>query len=412
MSNYLTYKTGTGAIVQEIYWIDPSCIFQKFYKDTFALWLDSADHNKKGGQFSFIALDPFNQLTLAAEDNHPFEKLHAELDQWQESWDGLDTNMPPFRGGAAGFFSYDLGQNLETLPPLKPSINKNLPHLKIGIYDIVLAFDHKQKRTFLFSTGFPEKTLKKRTERASQRIAEMKEHLKDIPPVPTPTTVKLKHGLNFLDAQDYIKKVEKVIKNIQNGDVFQANIAHSISAELYKENTEFNFYLKLRDIAKSPFSAFCQFGDFTIASASPERFLSCQDGKVSTEPIKGTIQKGQSTKEDKENIKHLIESTKDIAENVMIVDLLRNDLAKSCLIETIKVPHLCQIKSFDTIHHLISTVLGNLKPKKTPLNLLKDCFPGGSITGAPKIKAMKIISELETTCRGAYCGCIVSKLLI
>jgi para-aminobenzoate synthetase component I len=204
----------------------------------------------------------------------------------------------------------------------------------------------------------------------------------------------------------YEAAVQRVIDYILAGDIFQANLAQRFSAELPEDLSPLDLYRRLRERNPVPFAAYLDFRDVVVASASPERFLKLQDGLVETRPIKGTRPRGLTPAEDGASARELLASEKDRAENVMIVDLLRNDLSRVCLDRTVLTPEICALESFATVHHLVSTVTGELKPDMGPVDLLRATFPGGSITGAPKIRAMEIIAELEPTRRGPYCGAI------
>jgi para-aminobenzoate synthetase component 1 len=199
--------------------------------------------------------------------------------------------------------------------------------------------------------------------------------------------------------------VERVRQYILAGDVFQANLSQRFEGTCTLE--PFDFYRRLRDVNPAPFAAYLQCEQFAVASASPERFLQVTpEGAVETRPIKGTRPRGPTPDEDEAQIAELLASEKDRAENVMIVDLLRNDLSKVCRPGTVHVPALCALESHPTVHHLVSTVTGLLEPGRTGVELLRAAFPGGSVTGAPKVRAMEIIAELEPVARGVYCGAI------
>lgn len=198
--------------------------------------------------------------------------------------------------------------------------------------------------------------------------------------------------------------MQKVRDYILAGDIFQANISQRFS--LPKNISSFDLYSQLRKVNPAPFSAYLNFNEIVIASASPERFLKLENNHVETRPIKGTRRRGKNPQEDKELAKELLQSKKDHAENTMIVDLMRNDLSRVCENHSIQVPQHCGLESYATVHHLVSVVQGKLKPDTTAIDLLKATFPGGSVTGAPKIRAMEIIAEIEPTQRGPYCGAI------
>jgi para-aminobenzoate synthetase component 1 len=204
----------------------------------------------------------------------------------------------------------------------------------------------------------------------------------------------------------YEAAVARVVEYILAGDIFQANLSQRFLAELPPGLDAFGLYLRLRQRNPAPFAAYLDAGGVQIASASPERFLELRGRQVETRPIKGTRPRGATPEEDRRLGEELLGSEKDRAENVMIVDLLRNDLSRVCRDHTVLTPEICVLESFATVHHLVSTVTGELRPGLDAVDLLRATFPGGSITGAPKIRAMEIIAELEPTARGPYCGAI------
>ena len=209
---------------------------------------------------------------------------------------------------------------------------------------------------------------------------------------------------NFSRA-DYEAAVRRVVEYIHAGDCFQVNLSQRLLAPLREHPLE--LYGRLRELNPAPFAAYFDLGDFQILSASPERFLRVHpDGEVETRPIKGTRPRGKTPAEDAALVRDLANSPKDRAENVMIVDLLRNDIGKVCEYGSVRVPRVCEVETFRFVHHLVSEVRGKLKPGLGSLDLLAAAFPGGSVTGAPKVRAMEIIAELEPTARGPYCGCL------
>jgi len=205
--------------------------------------------------------------------------------------------------------------------------------------------------------------------------------------------------------EGYLDAVARVIEYVYAGDIFQANLSQRLEAPLV--GTPLDLYRRLRRRNPAPFCAYLEFGDLVVASSSPERFLRAQPGGlVETRPIKGTRPRGVSPEHDAALAQALAESDKDRAENVMIVDLLRNDLSRVCRAGTVRVPELFAVEHYATVHHLVSTVVGELAPEHHPTDLVRAAFPGGSITGAPKVRAMQIIAELEPTQRAVYCGSV------
>jgi para-aminobenzoate synthetase component 1 len=397
-------------LIKEILYQDPCTVFAHFSKRDGVAFLDSAQLREHCGRYSFIAMDPFAVLTSKNEHitlNHktikgnPFQVLKDQLAEFPCV---SHPNLPPFQGGAAGFFSYDLYHHLEKIPA--PALDDmQYPDMVMGFYDLVIAFDHVMQQAWIFSNGFPEIDETPRRLRAEFRLAWLLKELE---------TVKSFHaapGKTCLIKSDFTKDqyqaaVQKVIDYILEGDIFEANISQRFKATLSDDFSSFDLYSQLRIANPAPFAAYLKFDDVVIASASPERFLKLTEHHVETRPIKGTRSRGKSDEEDKNFADELLHSAKDHAENVMIVDLLRNDLSKVCENFSVKVPQLCGLESYATVHHLVSVVNGTLKKQYTAIDLLTACFPGGSITGAPKIRAMEIIAEIEPTSRGPYCGCI------
>ncbi len=393
-------------LVEEIPYSDPLALFAALPKQG-AIFLDSARIDSQG-RYSFIGVDPFQMMTCKQGvitlgdktfEGDPFEVLQA---QWQQYTQPRIENLPPFQGGVAGMLGYELGGYLEKIPQ-SPIDDLALPELILGFYDVVIAWDHEQKRAWVFSSGYPEQALKQRTQRAQQRLTWVLGFLAQPLKTLAPFAITDEAISSTFNKQSYEVAVERVIEYIRAGDIFEANISQRFTAD--KPSVEpFDIYRKLRLNNPAPFAAFLQYNDWVVASASPERFLKLSGKQVQARPIKGTRPRHHDPMIDEANGKELIASEKDWAENVMIVDLMRNDISRVCLPHTIKVPQLCGLESFATVHHLVSVVEGQLQENKTAIDLLKATFPGGSITGAPKIRAMEIIAEIEPTVRGAYCG--------
>lgn len=304
--------------------------------------------------------------------------------------------------------------HLERLP--RPRFDEfQVPELAVGFYDWVIGFDHLAGRAWLVSTGFPEKDPCRRERRARQRAEEVKRRLELPAPIPTwraprltplsaPHHPVLQHGNVFSNfgRKRYLQAVSQAIEYIHAGDCFQVNLAQRLLTPATRSPLE--LYGRLRERNPSPFAGYFDLGEFVIASASPERFLRLEQGEVETRPIKGTRPRGSSPAEDNAIALQLQASAKDRAENVMIVDLLRNDLGKVCRFGSVRVDALCRLETYPFVHHLVSQVRGQLREGLGPVDLLRASFPGGSVTGAPKIRAMEIIAELEQTARGPYCG--------
>jgi para-aminobenzoate synthetase component 1 len=386
------------------------------------LFLDSAMTHRAFGRYSFIASDPFKTLRLGAErdaDPHgrdPFIEIEALLDHYRTP---AVPDLPPFQGGVGGVFGYGLGRFFERLPAARRDVG-GLPDLRVAVFDWVLAVDHVEKRAWVISQGFPETEPSKREQRARQRLERVLTTL-DLPEPPAMVSagstpeLRWPHQSHALDGcpdvssnferEAYLEAVRKAVRYIHAGDVFQVNLSQQLVCPAWISALE--LYGRLRERNPSPFSAWYEptDEDFVIASASPERFLRAStSGEVETRPIKGTRPRKAHPLEDGYVRESLYESGKDRSENVMIVDLLRNDLSRVCRPGSVKVSDLYRLESYPTVHHLVSVVEGRLRDRLGPVDLLRASFPGGSITGAPKIRAMEIINELEPDARGAYCG--------
>jgi len=394
--------------------------FELFYQRPFSFFLDSGMDHQRLGRYSFIGSDPFlilksrgNHIILLSpkesesKRNNPFDILDELLNTYT-----LDSypSPTPFNSGVVGYFSYDLCHFIEHLPSTAID-DLQLPECYLGFYDLVLAFDHLEGKTYITSCGFPELEEEKRLKRASERLQEARNRLL-LPPSsliinPTARRSNITAGItlksNFTH-QEYLKAVEAAREYIAAGDIFQVNLSQRFEAD--SPFSPYQLYQHLRNINPAPFAAYLNFDEVTVLSASPERFLKVQGDLVETRPMKGTRSRGSSAAEDEALARELQNSLKDKAENVMIVDLERNDLGRVCRFGTVKVRELWTLEKYATVFQLTSTVEGRLRQDKDRIDLLKACFPGGSITGAPKVRAMEIIDQLEPTRRGIYTGSI------
>lgn len=391
----------SNAVIHSLsYFEDSATLFAQFAGEKWAVFLDSGHPRSKQGRFDIISANPIctlvtqgnvttitNENEVIVSNENPFDLLKSELTHYGKHCDFNALNLP-FVGGALGYFSYDLARRLEKLPELAQD-SENIPEMAVGIYDWAIIVDHTQKQSVLLC--FDEK---------KQR--EILEFLNS-PQTENEKPFSLNSEINADFSQEtYQQAFEKIKHYLKEGDCYQVNLTQRFSASC-KGNT-WEVYKTLREINAAPFSAYLNFPDVKILSSSPERFLKLTGLHVETKPIKGTRPRKADEIENAAQIHDLINNPKDRAENVMIVDLLRNDISKVC--EKVCVPKLFEIESYSTVHHLVSTVTGELKSNQHALDLLQHCFPGGSITGAPKIRAMEIIEELEPKRRGVYCGAI------
>jgi len=317
--------------------------------------------------------------------------------------------LPPFQGGAAGLLGYDLCQWLERLPRHRIH-DLPTPEMAVGFYDQLLAWDHAQGRAWWISWRETVQCFQDYMEE-SEAIANADlsnvtsgEPARSCLAYLTELNLPVSIFSNFR-REEYLATVRRAIEFIHAGDCFQVNLAQRLLTPAVLPPLE--QYGRLRQCNPAPFAAYFDLGEFQILSASPERFLQMSGaGEIVTRPIKGTRPRGRSEAEDAAHRQELLASAKDRAENVMIVDLLRNDLGRVCEFGSVRVPAVCKLESYPTVHHLVSEVRGRLRQDKTAVDLLCASFPGGSVTGAPKIRAMEIIAELEPTARGPYCGCL------
>jgi para-aminobenzoate synthetase component 1 len=327
--------------------------------------------------------------------NDPFELLKETLSPYR-----IAKTELPFEGGAIGYFAYDLARRVEHLPSVSLDA-ENMPQMVVGIYDWALVVDHQLRRTYLVSHGMNGETEVDWPSLCAIFDGPLMQA--------TQADFKISSALQSnMDYTQYGAAFNRVKQYIHEGDCYQVNLAQRFSA--HASGDAWTAYLALRDISPAPFMSYMNLGDaqssLQVLSASPERFLQVHGKHVETRPIKGTRPRSDNAVEDASNANDLQNSPKDRAENLMIVDLLRNDISKVCETGSVRADKLFALESFANVHHLVSTVTGKLAEDKTAIDLLRACFPGGSITGAPKFRAMEIIEELEPNRRGLYCGAI------
>ncbi len=387
---------------------DSATLFEAVADRPWAVFLDSGLHYPGQARYDIIAAEPHVRLVtrgglteVHAETSElsradPFELLRAQLAidpgcRGEPSGAGL-----PFSGGAIGYFGYDLARRWERLPA-RARDSERIPDMAVGIYDWAVVVDHSERRAWLAGQGRDPDTDRKWDALVRLFTAAPAEKPRAPFRVTSPVTS------NFTP-RGYGHAFDRVLDYIRAGDCYQVNLAQRFTAQA--SGDPWLAYQRLRLINPAPYSAYLGTPYAQILSASPERFLRVRDGHVETRPIKGTRPRAGHAKLDAERIAELVASEKDRAENLMIVDLLRNDLSKNCATGSVKVPRLFEVESFATVHHLVSTVTGRLAAGRDAIDLLRGAFPGGSITGAPKTRAMQIIEELEPHRRGVYCGAI------
>jgi para-aminobenzoate synthetase component 1 len=389
--------------------------FQRLSALPHIAFFDSAALDPRLGRYSFVAADPFDWLESPADGS---DALAAVEQLWSRFAPHATKrpDLPPFQGGVAGLLSYDLNRSLERIPASRYE-DLQTPALAIGAYDTVLAFDHMERRGWIVSQGFPEIEPQARHQRAAERLAFFRDALQS-PPTPRTSTERpadvprtalapqfdmpMPGVTSNFSADGYREMVRRGVDYIHAGDVFQVNLSQRLLHAATSSSTE--LYLKLRERNPAPYAGYFDLGAWQICSASPECFLTVRGRQVETRPIKGTRGRSPIPEADLFAGDDLSASEKDRAENVMIVDLMRNDLSRVCTAESVHIEQLCRLETYAFVKHLVSVVRGELRPECSPLDLLRASFPGGSITGAPKVRAMEIIAELEPTARGPYCG--------
>ncbi|MGW8184378.1 MAG: aminodeoxychorismate synthase component I [Burkholderiales bacterium] len=382
---------------------DSARLFEAIADLPWAVFLDSGRHYPAQSRYDILSAEPYLRLvtrgpltevyadTIELSREDPFALVRRLL-----AMDRSCGGALPFCGGAIGYFGYDLARRIERVPVLAEDAER-IPEMAIGIYDWAVVVDHLERRSWLVGQGRdPETDLK--WDRLVERF-----RTTPVERARAPFRIVSAVASNMTH-QQYANAFRRIRGYIHDGDCYQVNLAQRFAATA--NGDPWLAYQALRVISPAPFSAYLTTPHAQILCASPERFLRVEGRRVETRPIKGTRPRAGHPRMDAERSEALRLSEKDRAENVMIVDLLRNDLSKSCAPGTVRVPRLFEVESYPTVHHLVSTVTGELREECDALDLLRGCFPGGSITGAPKLRAMQIIEELEPQRRGVYCGSI------
>ena len=387
--------------------VDITALFQHFASQPWAMLLDSAGNKHIDARFDIMVAQPIATLTTqqletkvwqqygssytsTANPLDLLELLQAELFSNDETPDERYAELP-FLVGALGYFGYDLGRHFEILPEQNKQ-EYDSPDMAVGLYSWSLIKDRRSGQYFYCQL-----------DNSPIYDAQYFEQLAlDVKPSQA-FSLSSAWQANLEEAE-YHSKLQQIDDYLRAGDCYQINFAQRFSAQY--QGDEWQAYLALRESNQAPFSAFIRLAECCILSISPERFLSIKNGHVQSKPIKGTRPRFSDPQQDQTAINDLLNAEKDRAENLMIVDLLRNDLSKHCQPHSVKVPALFKIESFAAVHHLVSTVTGQLDKHSSAYSLFQGAFPGGSITGAPKIRAMQIIDELEPHKRNIYCGSI------
>lgn len=378
------------------YRANPAEYFSRVRHAPGAVLLDSGRPIADRGRFDLLSAWPVEQLLVRPEETGSgfLQRLRQSLEQLGTAQ--LPEDCPlPFAGGLIGYLSYDFGRRLEPLPA-NAIDDLQLPDARLGVYAWAMISDHQQGTSQLvFHPALPE------TER--QRLLTLFSHV----PAADSATFELIGAFKAdLTERDYRSAFMRIQAYIQSGDCYQVNFAQRFQADC--QGDPWSAYCALRNACPTPFSGFMTLPDNNaLLSLSPERFVQVSNRKVETRPIKGTRPRSKDMAQDATYAAELLNSPKDRAENLMIVDLLRNDLGRSCKTGSVTVPELFSLESYPNVHHLVSSVTGELAADKDSLDLIAGSFPGGSITGAPKIRAMQIIDELEPTRRALYCGSLM-----
>ena len=380
--------------------LNPFEIYTLFKKNKNAVILDSSKEDKKLSRFSFIGLNQYLIFESYEErayidnvliDGEPFKILESLLNKYKLN---IKNDEIPFIAGCIGYMSYDTGRIIEELPNTALEDFK-IPDMRFIFYKNIIIYDIEQKQYYITDLDGDNERVEK--------IIDIIKNGKKLDEVLVPEVSKNNFYSNF-EKEDYKKAVSKLKDYIISGDVYIANMTQRFWC--YSNEESLDIYKKLRNINKAPFSAYLNYEDFQIISSSPERFIQMIDNKAHTRPIKGTRPRGVNKLEDEKNKLELINCEKDKAELLMVVDLERNDFSKVCKPHSVKVTELFKLEEYATVFHLVSTVEGELKENVSPVKFIKECFPGGSITGTPKIRAMEIIEELEGLKRNIYTGAI------
>ncbi|HKL41709.1 MAG TPA: aminodeoxychorismate synthase component I [Clostridia bacterium] len=385
--------------------LTPFQVFRVFSNDDQPVFLDSGEGYENLGKFSIIASNPFlrfrsknNKVIVDGETNlngnsNPLEILKGYLNEYKIKY----HSDLPFIGGALGHFSYDLCHHFEELPRTAVD-DLDVYDINLGFYNGSIIYNHDTKEYFVTDAEINSGGAL-RVEMIIDRVKSAE--LEELSTNRMSETIKIESNMT---KEKYIQSIKRIKNYIKSGDIYQVNMTQRFQTKLRTDPLA--LYSNLRAVNSAPFAAFLDYGDYQILSSSPERFMKLEKGKLSTRPIKGTRPRGKTSEEDHRLKEELLNSEKDRAELLMIVDLERNDFSKVAKTGTVKVPELFVIEEYPTVNHLVSKVVCELDKGYDAVDCIENTFPGGSITGAPKIRAMEIIDELEPTQRNIYTGSI------
>lgn len=394
------------------------------------LWLDSAsrgplcstdDENRDSaaaqiGRYSFLTSDPIDRIVASMDDCSPWPAIK----QWCEQLpSNSNPNLPPFQGGIAGLIGYEAATWLEPVGSARQN-DLPTPAVSLGLYDWTIATDHETSQAWIISQGLAASS-SDRLRVAKERVDEILDLLasskhgssaneSSLAQRQTTRSIADQHETSHGDvrsnfnSEQFQAAIAEIVESIRQGDSFQVNLAQRLLTSI--ETDPASLYIALRQANPAPFAAYYGEADFQVLSSSPEGFLRVRNRLVQTRPIKGTVPRTGDPAQDADLARQLLTSEKDRAENIMIVDLMRNDLSRVCTDDSVKVTRLCEIERYEFVQHLVSVVEGQLASDHAVADLLRACFPGGSVTGAPKIEAMRTIARLEPNPRGPYCGSI------
>jgi anthranilate synthase component I len=381
----------------------PVSAFLKLREDGPAFLLESAEQGQRVGRYSFIGFRPRSTISWSLGDaGDPYAIAAEEVARHRQA---PLPDLPPFAGGAVGFFGYDLVRTVEPLAEPNPDV-LGLPDMTLMLTDVLVVFDHLKHTVSILANVYPEDDVERSYAAARETIAEVREKLTG--PVPTPPRLAeprdMPEFVSNLEREQFEAMVARIVEYVHAGDAFQVVPSQRWSAEVPVE--AFSIYRGLRAVNPSPYMYFLDFGDFQVAGASPEPLLTVAGRRASTRPIAGTRPRGGDAADDARIARELLEDPKEQAEHVMLVDLGRNDLGRVCEYGTVEVETYMAVETYSHVMHIVSSVAGDLRADVSAMDALRSVLPAGTLSGAPKVRAMQIIDELEPVKRGGYGGAV------